>query len=331
MTGPVRWGFLGAGAIARDALAPAVHAADRAVLRAAAARDPARAAGLEPTGSVHADYAALCDDPTIDVVYVALANDAHLTWTLRALAAGKHVLCEKPLGLSAGEVIRMARAADAAGCLLVEASWYRWHPRTRRAEELLASGAIGDGRREVIAEFVFDGVPAGNYRLDPVMGGGALHDVGCYAVSAAHWALGESRRPLAVIDVAAELGASGIDLTTAATLAAPCGRAVVRSSFVEPPHQRVLVSTPTGSVELVDAAFTSLRAGSALRVTLGPAGERIERFGPVDPYRLMVEAVSARVRHEEAYVVPVEESVAIAGTIDAIRARWPAGAAQVVP
>ena len=123
---PVRWGFLGAGGIARTALAPAVAAASGAVLHAVAARDPARAAALGPVRA-YGDYAALLADDDVDAVYVALHNDAHLPWTLAALAAGKHVLCEKPLGLSAAEVDQMAAAAGDR--LVVEASWYRWHPR----------------------------------------------------------------------------------------------------------------------------------------------------------------------------------------------------------
>jgi predicted dehydrogenase len=289
-----------------------------------AARDPARAAALEPAGRAYGDYAAVCADPDVDAVYVALANDAHLPWTLHALSAGKHVLCEKPLGLTAGEVVRMAEAARAADRLLVEASWYRWHPRTRRAERLLADGVLGEGSREVVAEFTFDTVAAGNYRLVPAMGGGALYDVGCYAVSAAHWSLGAYDKPLEVVDAACDLGSTGIDVTTVATLAAGTGRAAVRSSFVQPPHQRLRVSTPAGSVELVDQPFTSLRTGSVLRIAgaaAGAGGGHEERFEPTDPYRLMVEAVSARVRGGDAYVVPVEESVAVAGTLDAIRIR----------
>ncbi len=177
----VRWGFLGAGWIATRALAPAVAAADGAVLLAVAARDITRAAALGPAGRVYDDYAGLVADDEVDAVYISLTNEVHAHWSIAALQAGKHVLCEKPLAMNAREAVAMSEAANAAGRRLVEASWYRWHPRVRRAQELLAAGRIGSVRH-VSAGFTFAGNLAGNYRLEPTRGGGALYDVGCYAV-----------------------------------------------------------------------------------------------------------------------------------------------------
>ncbi|HST82829.1 MAG TPA: Gfo/Idh/MocA family oxidoreductase, partial [Kineosporiaceae bacterium] len=154
--GRVRLGFIGAGGIVQRALAPAVHAADGVVLQAAAARDQHRAAALEPAGHSYADYHQLLADPTVDLVYVALDNAGHLPWTLAALAAGKHVLCEKPLGLDPAAVAAMTAAAAEHDRLLVEAFWYRWHPRTRRLEQLLTQGALGPVQ-QVESEFTFSG------------------------------------------------------------------------------------------------------------------------------------------------------------------------------
>src|SRR5439155_5482084 len=106
-----RWGFLGAGWIAGRALAPAVHAAPGAVLYAVASRDVSRARALAPSGPVYDDYAALLDDPDVDAVYVSLTNEAHAPWSIAALSAGKHVLCEKPLAMTAAEVDAMSAAA----------------------------------------------------------------------------------------------------------------------------------------------------------------------------------------------------------------------------
>jgi predicted dehydrogenase len=183
---PVRWGFLGAGFVASRGLAPAVHAADGAVLQASR-QDEHRAAALEPVRAT-TSYAEVCTADDVDAVYLSLPNDDHLPWVLEALAAGKQVLCEKPLGLDAAQVARMAAAAESADRLLVEASWNRWHPRTRRVEALLADVA---GPLDVRAWFTFPGVPADTDRLDPGRGGGALLDVGCYAVAAALIALGD--------------------------------------------------------------------------------------------------------------------------------------------
>jgi predicted dehydrogenase len=317
-----RWGFLGAGLIARVALAPAVHAAEGADLVAVAARDPARAAALEPARA-YDDYAAVCDDPEVDVVYVALANDAHLPWTLRALTAGKHVLCEKPLGLTADEVERMAAVAADADRLLVEAAWNRWHPRNRRAEQLVADGFLGDAERSVDAVFTFPGVADDNYRLDPAMGGGALYDVGCYAVMGASWLLGAAGEPLAVDEVEVDRADTGVDATTTATLRAAHGVASVRVSFVEPERQVLAASAGDRAVELESPAYASLRAPSRLRLVDG-GHETVEEFAAVDPYRLMVEAIGARVHGDgTAYVVPLAESRAVAATLDAIRLAAP--------
>ena len=315
MTGPapVRWGFLGAGFVASKALAPAVHAADGAVLQAVAARDPARAAALEPAVAV-GSYAQLCTRDDVDAVYISLPNNDHLHWVQVALEAGKHVLCEKPLGISAAEVAAMRRAAQRADRLLVEAAWNRWHPRTRRIEELVEPLS---GRRDVRAWFTFPGVPDGNYRLDPARGGGALLDVGCYAVAGALAALGAGSAD--VVSVQRHLGPTGVDLTTSAVLAHPNGSATVTASFERPEDQGLALDAPGLSLELGGQAFTTWREPCVLRVVEDGLA-RDERFEACDPYQLMVEAVSARIRGEDAWVLPLDTSEAVAGVLDAIAA-----------
>jgi predicted dehydrogenase len=331
MNSTVRFGFLGAGWIAHRALAPAVHAADGARLQAVAARDPARAAELRPSGRSYTDYRAVLDDPEVDVVYISLSNEAHRPWTLAALAAGKHVLCEKPLGLDAAEVSQLLAAARAADRLLVEAFWYRWHPRTRRLEQLLGEGALGPVR-QVETEFSFDGGDdprmAGNFRLDPGRGGGALYDVGCYAISAAHLALGPV---LAVERAQARFAGSGagsgagVDVAATAWLTAggaeQGGRAVVRCGIAEPDRQQLRVAGDAATVDFsTGEAFTSWHQASALTITIPDGAVRVEQFAPVDPYRLMVEAVAARVNGREAYLVGDGHSLQVAATLDAVRA-----------
>jgi D-xylose 1-dehydrogenase (NADP+, D-xylono-1,5-lactone-forming) len=314
---PVRWGFLGAGFVASKGLAPAVHAADGAVLHAVAARDAARAAALQPAAGV-GSYAEICARDDIDAVYVSLPNDDHLHWVLLALGAGKHVLCEKPLGLDAGEVGVMTSAAQAAGRLLVEAAWNRWHPRTRRIDVLVAPIT---GQRDVRAWFTFPGVPADNYRLDPARGGGALLDVGCYAVSAALSAL--SADGVDVDSVERHLGPTGVDLTTSAVLTHANGSAAVTASFERAESQGLTIDSPGLSLELGGQAFTTWHEPCVLRIV--EDGEpREESFAACDPYRLMVEAVSARIRGEDAWVLPLATSAAVATTLDAI-AGTPAG------
>jgi predicted dehydrogenase len=317
----VRWGFLGAGFVASRALAPAVHAADGAVLTVVGAREAGRAAALGPARAT-TDYAEVCAADDVDVVYVALPNDAHERWVLEALRAGKHVLCEKPLGCTAAEVTAMAAAAAAADRHLVEATWTRWHPRTRRMEELLRDAAPG---RAVEAAFTFGGVPAGNYRLDPARGGGALLDVGPYVVGSALWALaaevppagGHTPGPVTVRQAQRRRGPTGIDLETVATLDAPAGQASIVVAIDQPERQQLRIVTPGLTLEPDAPAFTSWRAASSLRLTHG-SGVVEERFAPVDAYRLMVEAVSARVLGEDAWVLPLTASQAVAAALDAV-------------
>ena len=311
--GPVRWGFLGAGFIASRALAPAVHAADGAVLQVAGARDPARAEALGPARSV-GSYEQVCASDDVDAVYVALANDDHITWVLAALAAGKHVLCEKPLGLDAAQVDVMVRAARDAGLVLVEAAWNRWHPRTRRFEELVADLP---GPRSIETRFTFTGVPEDNYRMDPQRGGGALLDVGCYAISAALLALGTDTAQ--VSDAVQHVGPTGVDLTTTAVLVHPNGTARATASFEQPESQGISVQVPGASLGFVGQAFTSWHEPSALRITADGV-TREERFAACDPYRLMVEAVSDRIRGGDAWVLPLSATAAVAAQLDAVAA-----------
>lgn len=313
----VRWGFVGAGGIATKALGPAVRAATNAELHAVAARDADRARGFadtfgSPATRAFGSYQELLDDPGVEVVYISLPNDAHLPWTLAALAAGKHVLCEKPLGLTAAQVARMQAAATAADRLLVEAWRYRWHPRTQAAELLLADGAIGPVVR-VEAAFTFEGVAPDNYRWELGRGGGALYDVGCYPVSTAVWAFNDE--PLGV-DATFVRAPSGVD--TAADLTVTFGRGEARlyGAFTEPKRQHLVITGERGTLHFSDPAITTaVGAESELVVTIDGHVDRIP-FPAVDAYQLMVEAVSRAVRGEDVWLVPLEQSLRIAHIID---------------
>ena len=318
---PVRWGFLGAGSIARTALGPAVAAAPNAVLHAAAARDPARAAALGPVHG-YGDYAELLADDDVEAVYVALQNDAHLPWTLAALEAGKHVLCEKPLGLDAGEVDRMAAAAGDR--LVVEASWYRWHPRVRLAQARLPEiGAV----RHVAAGFAFAGELAGNYRLDRAHGGGALYDVGCYAVSACLWAVGAGL-PADVV-ASAERGPTGVDLDSRAILRWDTGvEAEVHASLSRDLGQWLVITGDRGELELRGDAFASWQQATELWVSDGTGTERVP-VPPADAYAVMVEEVSSVLRGGPGWVLPLAESRSTAAVLDAAFASADADGAPV--
>lgn len=313
---PVRWGLLGAGWISRRAIAPAIHSASGAVLEVAAARDRERARALSPRRDAYAEYAAVIDDPHVDAVYIALSNDGHLPWAEAALAAGKSVLCEKPLGRTAAEARRMREAANQG--LLVEATWNLWHPRTARAAALLASDTIGH-LTAVSGAFVFDGVDEGNYRLDPERGGGALLDVGCYPLTGAAWATAAS--DVTVEESELTLAPSGVDLTASAALTMGGVPVNIRASFIEAPFESLVLEGQHGVIEFTgNDTYTSWLRPSALRVR-DRDGERVEHFAPVDPYRLMIENVSAVIAGRDGWLPDPAWSVTVAEAMDAILAR----------
>ena len=214
--GALSWGLLGTARINR-ALIPAIRAASRSHLRAVSSRslDTALAYAAEWQIPVaHGSYQALLDDEAIDVVYIPLPNHLHVEWTLRAIAAGKHVLCEKPIALAPGEVEQIAAAARGAGVIVAEAFMYRHHPATASVVGLVAGGAVGS-LRVLRGAFTFVLSRLEDVRLTPEWGGGSLWDVGCYPVSYARLVAGSE--PLAVSGQAV-LGPTGIDVAFAGAL-----------------------------------------------------------------------------------------------------------------
>lgn len=325
----VRWGVLGAGMISDAAMLPAIGAAAGAELYAIAARDPLRAKAFAERHGVfvaHASYVDLLADPSVDAVYVALANDAHKPWTLAALAAGKHVLCEKPLALSVAEVDEMTAAAEAAGRLLVEASWYRWHPRTRAVESLLRAGEIG-AVTAVSGGFSFGGVATGNYRLDPALGGGALYDIGCYVASAALWAFGTPPREVAA---KTEEGPTGVDLTASFTVSFDGGTADLWVSIADEQRQWLTITGEHGEVELRPAPYTAWHGDETEIVLTTPDGVDADPVPATDAYRLMVEQTSAVIEGRPGWVVPLADSRATATVLDAAFASASTGAPVAV-
>lgn len=185
MSIPLRIGILGAAPIAIAALIRPARRLPSAQIAAVAARDPARArryAAQQRIPGFHRSYAALLEDPGIDAVYIALPNSLHAEWAIKALQAGKHVLCEKPLAANAREAEQMARAAEAAGRVLLEAFHYRYHPLAARLKAILDGGEIGLIDR-IETEFSVPLLRPGSIQFRYDLGGGATMDVGCYAVN----------------------------------------------------------------------------------------------------------------------------------------------------
>jgi xylose dehydrogenase (NAD/NADP) len=283
---------LGAAGIAMDGVLPAIAKAKNGRVVAIASRDPRRARKLAegyPGAQAPDSYDALLADPAVDAVYIPLVNSVHKEWTLRALAEGKHVLCEKPIALNAQEAEEMASAAESAGKHLMEAFMYRFHPRTRDFVEALRDPMY------VQASFGFTLRDKANYRLRADLGGGALLDVGCYVVSVARWILGEPSQVLARARLADD-----IDMTTGALLQFAGNQiAAAWASFESPEVQELTVVAREGVLHL-DRPF-SFR-------------------DEIDPYQLMVESFGASILDGTPVAIPPSESIANMKVLDRIRA-----------
>ena len=310
----INWGFLGAGWVATKGLAPAIHEAGNARLHGVASRERSRAAALAPE-KIYDRYEDLLADSEIDAVYINLANHQHCDWTIAALAAGKHVLCEKPLALNYEQGQKMSEAAAKYDRVLVEAVWNRWHPRFARIVELVNGGDIGALNR-IDSSFCFPAQFENNYRLNVEMGGGSLLDVGIYQ---AHlWrALIHGEPDLNIESLTKNIGSTGVDLTT--QLVGRLGNNIeisALSSFEMPETQKLVISGELATIECPgDDAFTSWNRQSSLRI-----GDHLEEFAPVDPYRLMFENVSAFILGESAWIPAIDQSLYAAKILDQMRA-----------
>ncbi len=308
----VNWGFLGAGYVASRGLAPAVHASRGANLYAVASRDEQRSATLEPE-RVHASYEDLLADERVDAVYISLSNSQHLEWVTKSLEAGKHVLCEKPLGLNATETEAMFDCASRSGRLLVEAVWGRWHPRFSRMVDVIANGAIGS-IEHIETAFTFTSEMTDNYRLNPLMGGGALLDVGCYQAHA--WvALANGAKDVVIDELSRTVGPTGVDLTT--DVSVRINNSITAhsvSSFALPSQQQFIVQGSSGSMHTgVGESFTTWNEASALHIN-----DVVEEFAVTNAFVEMVENVSRVIEGEEGWIVPSADSIRVAHILDSI-------------
>jgi xylose dehydrogenase (NAD/NADP) len=294
-TRKVRWGILGCAGIAERAFIPAVQRSVNGQLSAIASRDPAKAAewarrfGFERSCP---SYQALIEDPAVEAVYNPLPNDLHAEWSIRAMRAGKHVLCEKPMALNEEEVRAMISAAEANGVRLMEGFMYKFHPQIARTLEIIRAGRIGEPR-SVHASFTFrfDHDPS-DYRWSTAHGGGALYDVGCYTVSIARLVFGAE--PAAVTAAARLDPARGVDLTTEALLEFPGGRfAMCESSFETQFQSRLIVVGAEGLLRL-DRAFSAKDFDVAIQLARGGAVESVP-VRRANMFQLMVEDFNAAV------------------------------------
>ncbi len=298
MTDRVRWGILGNATIARKCVIGAIQKSRNGWVHALATRSPADAAEVvakNGIGNVYDSYDAVLADPAVDAVYVPLPNHMHLPWTLKALSAGKHVLCEKPLACNVGEAREMAARAKETGLLLMEAFMYRFHPRSRHIKQIVDQGDIGKPClvRSAFCYHMDDDIlqSGANARLKPDSGGGALLDVGCYSVSVARWLMGAE--PTAV-QAQAVYHPAGVDMHLVGTLRFKGGKlAVLEASFISALQQTYTVVGSDGAIDLPHDAFIPWEKDAVytLRKKEDEVGEAHVIQG-ADEYQLMVEHFS---------------------------------------
>ncbi len=312
------WGIIGPGFIATRAIIPTIQELSNSRILAVAssneqrARDVSLRFGIERS---YADYQLLLDDPDIDVVYIALPNHLHHEWTIRAAAARKHVLCEKPLALNASECTEMISACRQAHVLLMEAVMYRFHPRMRHLKQMLVTHELGDVRF-LHAAFSFNFNAPENYRAYKQFGGGALLDVGSYCVNAARWLLGSD--PL-TLHTTSSYSHTSIDLMTSAILGFDEEvMAHIQCSFVAAEHQVIEVVGTAGAVT-APLAFTAWRNDTTrLLLQRGQAFEERE-FAPFDPYKLMIEHFADCVMEKASLLYPAEDGLANLYVLDRLK------------
>jgi xylose dehydrogenase (NAD/NADP) len=313
----VRWGILSTARINQPVIA-AARASDRVELIAVASRDQARADAYARENEIeraYGGYEALLADPDVDAIYNSLPNSMHIEWTIRALEAGKHVLCEKPLDRRPDEVERAFDAAERAGLILMEGFMWRHHPQTRALEEVVRSGRIGEPRA-VLTRFSFPLDDPENIRMRPELDGGGLMDVGCYCISGARLIGGEPE----LVFGRQVVGPTGVDVRFVGTLHFPgdvlgqfvCGMDIPFSARLE-------VVGSEASAVLPDPWLCR-----DPHIEIGD--ERID-VEDADRYQLELENMSDAIRGEAEPLLGRPDAVGQARTIDALYHSAESGAA----
>jgi D-xylose 1-dehydrogenase (NADP+, D-xylono-1,5-lactone-forming) len=308
----VKWGIISTADINRKVI-PGAHASPKVDLVAVASRDQARAdayAQQWEIGRAHGSYEALLADDEVEAVYISLPNTMHCDWSVKALEAGKHVLCEKPLSRHTAEVEAAFDAAERNARLLSEAFMYRHNPQTKRAKQLVEEGAIGELRliRSAFSYALYD---EDNIRLRTDVEGGALMDVGCYTVSGSRLFGGEPEH----VHGEAWFGPSGTDWVFGGSLRFPgdvvaqfdCGTAL-------PERDELEAIGSEGSLFLDDPWHCTVP------VIERRHGDRVERIElePADSYRLELENVSDAVRGEGELLLGREDALGQARALEAL-------------
>lgn len=313
----LRWGVLSTANIGRAAVNPAIQASRNGDLVAVASRDEARARDFAETHGIPracGSYEALLDDDEIDAVYIPLPNGLHREWVIRSAEAGKHILCEKPLALTAAECLDMAAAARSNGVRFMEAFMYRFHPRIDRVRERISQGDVGE-LRMIRSSFTFKLTRPDNIRWDPELGGGALMDVGCYCVNVSRTLAGSE--PIEV-QAFATWTDRNVDSELVGTLRFPQDVVAHFDCALTMERNEVVEAAGTDGVISVPSAFLPGTEDVPIHVERGRGDRATEVVPGDDEYLLMVEHFADAVLNDRPLRYPATEAAANMRVIEAL-------------
>lgn len=309
----IRWGVLSTAKIGREKVIPATQQSQFGSVVAIASRDLSHAKDVATKLNIeraYGSYDELLSDPNVDAVYIPLPNHMHVPWSLRALAAGKHVLCEKPIGLSVLEAEELANGAAAQPQLKVmEAFMYRFHPQWQAARQLVRDGRIGE-LRTIDSQFSYYNDDPLNIRNQPGMGGGALMDIGCYPISLSRFLFGaEPVRAMSHIELDPT---TQVDRLTSAVLEFAAGTATFTCGTQIAPYQRVNIFGTTGRIE-IEIPFNAppdrpCRIWLQTGAELGSAEEI--RFDVCNQYTLQADVFARAILDDTPVPTPLADAIA---------------------
>ena len=322
---PLRWGILSTAKIAENHVVPALHESPGHTVVAVGSRDADRAATWAANNGIPTScgsYEELLADPEVEAIYNPLPNQLHVDWSIAAMDAGKHVLCEKPLGLDAPDAQRLVDAAASADVVVMEAFMYRFHPQWIESRRIAQSGAIGEVRTIQTFFSYFNDDPA-NVRHNPDWGGGALLDIGCYPISQARFVFdAEPERVTGIVELDPSFGT---DRMTSGMLDFGGGRTATFTVATQlGGFQRAQIVGTAGRIEVDIPVNSPKDRPTSVTVTTADGVERHE-FGPVDQYAEQADAFGRAVRSGAAAPTPLSDAIANMKVIDAIFASASSG------
>lgn len=313
----IRWGVLSTANIGRTQVIPAIGRADNAEIVAIASRTSkvhATAQELQ-IPKAYESYEELLEDPEIDAVYIPLPNHLHKEWVIRAAKKGKHILCEKPIGLSEAEAEEMILACQENGVKLMEAFMYQLHPQHARVKEIVASGEIGEIKLIKSSHSFYLHNRSSDIRMDAAMGGGSIYDIGCYSIQVMRHIT--DAEPVEVMAQGALDPVKGIDLTAMVQMKMSSGvRALFDCSFDMISRNEYEVIGTTGSVKVPFAFRPDINGGIGTVLVRKDGVERVEKI-PGDIYRLEIENFSNAVLKNAEPVITADSTVKNMRVIDA--------------